>query len=93
MNIFENVKIYPDKWEVTDVRNFTVEEIAAVASAEVVQGDFGLSVCFTMINGGKAYIGLDGNSSYSIGDKVDVKSAQLLTLSKKGEGDIQRVKP
>lgn len=92
MNIFSALRIYAGKWNESDVRPFDPAEIAAVASAVVVESQFGLSVCFTMVTGGMTYIPVDQNSSANIGDNVDLSTAKLVTLSKQGEDDIFRVR-
>lgn len=91
MNIFQSIRVYPGKWFVKNSRKFSAEEIAAVASAQVVDSQYGYSVCFTMVSGGTAYIPLDVNSDLSEGDSVDLSKAELLTLGREGEADIYRV--
>lgn len=92
MNIFASLRIYAGKWNETDKRAFTSEEIAAVDTATVVSSQYGFSVCFIMKSGGQTYIPLDVNSSLSEGDNVDLTKAQLVTLSRAEEDDIYRVK-
>lgn len=92
MNIFSALRIYAGKWSEKDVRNFAPEEIAAVEKAEVVESQYGFSVCFTMVAGGQTYVPLDQNSSLGIGDQIDLTKAQLVTLQRPGEQDIYRVR-
>lgn len=91
MNIFRKVKMYATKWQETECRNFTPEEIAAVQSATVVASQYGNSVCFFMVEGGQCYIPLDRDSSLGVGESVDLHTAKLKTLSKQGKDDIMRV--
>lgn len=91
MNVFDSLTIYAGKWQVKETRKFNEVEIAAVANAVVVDSEYGKSVCFFLNAGGQTYIPLSNNSSKNIGDTIDVSQASLLTLSKKGEADIQRV--
>ncbi len=91
MNIFKKVKMYATKWQETECRNFTNEEIAAVQSATVVASQYGNSVCFFMVEGGQCYIPLDRDSTLGVGESVDLHAAKLKTLSKQGEDDIMRV--
>lgn len=91
MNIFNSLKNYAGKWQVKESRNFSQEEINSVSDAYVVDSQYGNSVCFVMIGGGQTYIPLSTNSSLGLGDSVDVSKAKLLTLSRAGEADIQRV--
>ena len=91
MNIFSALKVYAGKWNVSNSREFSADEIAAVQSATVVDSQYGQSVCFLMVSGGQTYIPLDQNSSKNVGDTIDLSSAKLLTLSRQGEADIYRV--
>lgn len=92
MNFFLSLRVYAGQWNEKDVRSFTPEEIDSVEKAEVVESNFGLSVCLFMKTGGKSYVPLDRDSTKSIGDTVDLKAAQLVTLQKAGEEDIYRVR-
>jgi hypothetical protein len=91
MNIFSILPKYATKWCVKDTRSFTVEEIAAISNAVIVDSQYGMSVCFFMKGGGQTYIPLDQNSSKTVGETVDLTTAKLLTLGKEGESDIYRV--
>ena len=92
MNIFSALRVYAGKWNEKKVESFKAEEIALVDKAEVVESQYGLSVCFFMKAGGQSYIPLDQNSSAAIGDSVDLTKAQVVTLCKQGENDIYRVR-
>ena len=78
-------------WIVEDSRLFDQEEIAAVKKAEVVASQNGKSVCFFMCSGGQIYIPLCSQSNLKVGDKLDMKTAKVLTLSREGEDDIARI--
>lgn len=92
MNIFSGLQVYGGSWNVKSTRKFDQEEINAVKKAEVVSSEYGNSVCFFMKTGGQTYIPLSIDSSLSVGDSVDMKSAELLTLHRDGSNDIVRVK-
>lgn len=92
MNIFNSLKKYAGKWSEVAARDFDQEEIDDIRKAEVVESNYGLSVCFFLISGGQTYIPLDRGSSLAIGDTVDLTKAQLVTLHKDGEADILRVR-
>jgi hypothetical protein len=92
MNIFSALRVYAGKWSEKKVEAFKAEEIALVDRAEVVESQYGLSVCFFMKAGGQSYIPLDQNSSAAIGDTIDLTKAQVVTLCKQGENDIFRVR-
>ena len=80
-----------EKWHVRERRPFTQEEIDVVRDNVVVECDYGYSVCFFLVGGGKTYIPLSDNASVGMGEPVDMTKAQLVTLSKKGENDILRI--
>lgn len=92
MNIFSSLQVYAGKWNLKSARKFDVEEVNAVAKAEVVASQYGNSVCFFLKSGGQTYIPLSNDSTLTVGDSVDLTKAELLTLSKEGESDINRVK-
>ena len=91
MNIFSSLKVYQGKWSVKAKRAFTAEEISAVESAHVVPSEYGNSVCFMMVAGGKTFIPLSNTSTLGVGDEVELSKASLVTLEKQGEADIMRV--
>lgn len=91
MNIFNSLRVYAGKWMIKASRAFTQEEIAAVKSATVVPSQYGNSVCFMMVGGGQTYIPLANDATVGVGESMDLTKAQLLTLSKEGESDINRV--
>ena len=92
MNVFNALRKYATKWQLKDERPFGQDEINAVASAKVVDSNYGYSVCFVMRSGGMTYIPLDDSSSLVTGDTVDLSKATLVTLCKEGEEDIYRVR-
>lgn len=92
MNIFSALRIYAGKWSEKEVKAFEPDEIALVSKTEVVESQYGLSVCFFMKSGGQAYIPLDQNSPAAVGDAIDLSKAKLVTLQKQGEKDIYRVR-
>ena len=92
MNIFSSLMVYAGKWNLKASRSFEAEEIAAVSEAEVVPSQYGNSVCFHMVGGGKTYIPLSNDSTIGVGETIDLSKAKLLTLEKDGESDILRVK-
>lgn len=91
MNIFSALKVYAGKWQVSNKRAFSDEEVNAVDTAKVVPSKYGLPVCFMMKAGGQTYIPLDANSNKATGDTVDLNNAKLITLGREGEADIYRV--
>ena len=80
------------KWEVSQVRPFTQQEIDSIEIMKVVSSQYGKSVEFKMKQGGVIYIPLYPTENIPEGDSIDPNSVELLTLSKRGEKDIFRVK-
>lgn len=92
MNIFNNLKQYGSRWEVKSVRKFTVEEIAMVEKAQVIESQYGGSVCFFLKNGMATSVPLDNDAKFRIGDFIDMNTAEIVTLTKHGESDIIRIR-
>ena len=57
----------------------------------IVASDHGRSIRFVMKNGGITYLPLTSSSTLFVGESVDLNTAKLITLGKKGEGDIYQV--
>lgn len=91
MNIFDSLAKYANQYSVINRRSFNETEKSAVISADVVASEYGLSVCFLMVSGGKTYIPVSRDSVCSVGDKVNLETSELLTLSREGSTDINRV--
>lgn len=92
MSIFAGCKSYEGIWEVSSVDTIPQDDLNAIQSAHVVNSQYGLSVCFIMKAGNVFYKPLDQNSVASAGDAVDLSKAKVVTLSKQGEADIQRIR-
>lgn len=92
MGILASLQVYADGYNVIDTLTFTEEELAAVKSAEVKQSEYGLSVCLTLVTGGKSYIpvGRDTLPHTKVGDIVDLRSAKVNVL-KREDDIIQRI--
>lgn len=91
MNIFSQLRVYAGKWAVVGSKAFSQEEIDLVDRAEVVDSQYGNSVCFFMKAGGQTFIPLSTNSTLGVGDSVDLKKAKLLELHRDGDANIYRV--
>ena len=91
MNLFAGLQVYGGSWNVVNTRSFDAEEIAAVKNAEVVNSEYGKSVCFFMVGGGQTYIPLSNQSNLGVGDSVDLSKAKILTLHRDGNDDITRI--
>ena len=92
MNFFDNKKVYGGKWAVRSIRNFTPEEQDLVAKAVVVSSEYGNSCCFFMKGGNIHFTPMSSDSTLTVGQDVDLSKAQIVTLKKEGENDIERIK-
>ena len=92
MNLFSNLKVYGGKWSEESSRKFSQEELALVDKAQVVESEYGSSCCFFMKNGTTMYVPMSQDAKSGIGDMVDLSSAEIVTLEKQGEKDIQRIR-
>lgn len=90
IGLFEGLTKY-NSWSETGKRSLTKEEQAQISSAEVVEGQYGLSMCFMLVAGGKMYRKLSELSSLQEGDAVNVETVQMIELSAPGEDPIYRV--
>lgn len=93
MSIFDAIRIYlPKKWQEKSVRDFSAEEIDAISSYEITEGDYGPALCMLLVSGGKGFIPLEKDCKLCPGDSIDLKSAKIVTLEKEGEKDIYRIR-
>lgn len=83
---------YGGSWKVTEERKFTEEEIKSAVNAVVVDSEYGLSAEMTLTNGNRVYIPLSNDAKSVLGDKIDLTTADLLTLEKEGEKPILRLR-
>lgn len=92
MSIFDGLRVYGGKWMQKAVRKFTNEEIAMVKKAIVVDSQYGNSCCFFMVNGTTMYVPMSNDSSKGLGEEINLSEAEIVTLEKEGEADIQRIR-
>lgn len=92
MNLFSNLKVYGGKWSEKSSRKFNAEELALVDKAQVVESQYGSSCCFFMKNGTTMYVPMSQDAKSEVGDIVDLSTAEIVTLEKQGEKDIQRIR-
>lgn len=92
MNLFSSLKVYGGKWAEKSSRKFTQDELALVIKAQVVESQYGSSCCFFMANGTTMYVPMSNDAKSEVGDIVDLREAEIVTLEKIGEKDIQRIR-
>jgi len=92
MGLFSGRTVYAGKWEVKDVQLMSAGDQELVSRAEIVPSEFGFSVCFFMKAGGQTYIPVSTDCSVQVGETVDLSKAEVITLGKQGESDIERIR-
>ena len=92
MNLFSSLRVYGGKWAEKASRKFTQDELALVTKAQVVESQYGNSCCFFMANGTTMYVPMSTDAKSGIGDIVNLNEAEIVTLEKAGEKDIQRIR-
>lgn len=90
MGFLDKLRTYAGSWSETGREKLSKAEQASVESAEVVEGQYGLSMCFVMKAGGKKFMPLSRDSQLEEGDSVNVKSVEIITLERDGESPIYR---
>lgn len=92
MNLFSGLRVYGGKWAEKASRKFTQDELALVTKAQVVESQYGNSCCFFMANGTTMYVPMSTDAKSGVGDIVNLNEAEIVTLEKVGEKDIQRIR-
>lgn len=92
MNLFSSLKVYGGKWVEKSSRKFSQEELALVTKAQVVESQYGNSCCFFMANGTTMYVPMSNDAKSEVGDIIDLKEAEIVTLEKNCEKPIQRIR-
>ena len=92
MNLFSGLRVYGGKWAEKASRKFTQDELALVTKAQVVESQYGNSCCFFMANGTTMYVPMSTDSKSGVGDIINLFEAEIVTLEKAGEKDIQRIR-
>lgn len=84
-NVFDGLTQYGGKWECINQRLLNKREVSGIKSCEVKPSDYGLSMCFLMINGKKTYIPIDKQSDLNVGDTPNPADIILKKLKNVGE--------
>ena len=92
MNLFSSLKVYGGRWAEKASRKFTQDELALVTKAQVVESQYGYSCCFFMKNGTTMYVPMSTDANSGVGDIINLNEAEIVTLEKAGEKDIQRIR-
>lgn len=90
MGFLDKLRTYAGSWSEAGREKLSKAEVAQVESVEVVEGQYGLSMCFLMKAGGKKFIPLSRDSHLEEGDSVNIKSVEIITLGRDGDDDIYR---
>lgn len=91
-SVFASVKKYESEWTREGEPQLFPDEVkAGFASAEVIDGEYGLSCKFTTQDGDYMFMDMDTESAVSIGDKLDINKIRMTKLVKKGKTPIYRI--
>ena len=85
MGFLDKLRTYAGSWSEASRDKLSKTEQASIESIEVVEGQYGLSMCFLMKAGGKKFMPLSRDSQLEEGDSVDLKSVEISTLERDGE--------
>lgn len=95
MGFLDSRRTYAGNWAVTAREKLDKDDVKAISRIEVVEKeqDWGtsISMCFFMKAGGKKFVSLSRDSELEVGDSVDPKSVEVLTLERDGEEPIFKV--
>ena len=92
MGLFSNKQVYADKWSVKSVAPMSADDAALFNKAIVVPSEFGMSVEFHMVSGGKCYIPVDTECVVQIGEELNPMSLEVVILERLGDEDIERIR-
>lgn len=90
-DFFSSKKVYGGKWTPVASRPFTEEEKAKINKAIVVTSEYGLSCCFFMKSGELYFQPMSRDCQATAGEELDLDKIQIVTLSKTGAEDIERI--
>ena len=90
-SFFAGKKSYGEGWSVKSEVAFHKEDTALVKSAEVVQSEYGYSVCFHMHKGNCFFTPVSNSVETTVGEIVDLSKAKIVTLQCEGSADIERI--
>lgn len=85
MGFLDKLRTYAGSWSEASRDKLSKIEQASIESIEIVEGQYGLSMCFLMKTGGKKFMPLSRDSQLEEGDSVDIKSVEISTLERDGE--------
>lgn len=86
-------KLYHDGWSVTNCQPFSKEDCAAVKTAVVEAGDYGLQMRFFFNQGGSMFYGISKNANGldGVGEVAEPSKLFWITLSAVGQKDIRKI--
>jgi len=90
-SFFSAKKRYGVGWTPVDIRQFDEDEKSEINKAVVVTSEYGLSCCFIMKSGELVYQPMSRDSQKTAGEELDINSIKIITLSKPGYDDIERI--
>lgn len=68
------------------------EDKNLVASAHVVNSQYGMSACFLMKAGNMFFIPMDSTCNVAPGQALNLDDIKVVTLERQGNADIQKIR-
>lgn len=82
MTFLDAVKKYSEQYEVAYTSALSEGELKQMASAEVSQGTYGLSVRIHLLGGSTCYFPVSQDTVCSVGDPVDLTKVTMIVLTR-----------
>lgn len=94
MGFLDSLRTYAGSWNEVSREKLSTSEVKSISNIEIVEKEqewgTSVSMCFHMLGGGRKYVPLSRDSSLEVGDSVNPKSVEIITLEKDGEDPIYR---
>lgn len=89
MGLFDIIKMYKSDWEEVGKRKFEEAECNAIKEAVIVASKYGRSVCFIIPGKGKGFVPLEPIAKGEIGDSLNPRDLELVSLKYVGSDETQ----
>lgn len=86
MSLFNNLKTYSAGYSISSREKLNAAKLG-ISSGVVVDSEYGLSVCFTLLSGGKKYIPVSRDIDVAEGEIVDMNTLELIELTDSTTGN------
>ena len=94
MGFLDSLRTYGSSWAETSKEKLSSNEVKAIDKIEVTTKDnewgTSVSMCFFMKSGGRKFVPLSRDSDLEVGDIVDPKSVEIITLERAGDEPVYK---